>query len=209
MRSSNHSCQAPQQRINAGVASSISGLQDLQFLRPNVDFPNSVESGKTKDDDLTWTVRLAFDMTDSINGYVSAATGFKASSWNLSRDSRPFPSDQAALEAAGLTVPNLTYTTRYALPEEATVYEIGLKARWDTVALNMAIFDQSIKNFQENIFTGTGFNLQNAGEQSAQGAGNRCALVANRRVPGDVCRNLHGPGLRFLRKRRKCRSGDV
>ncbi len=155
--------------INAGVASSIGSLQELQFLQPNVDFPNSVESGKTNDDDLTWTARLAFELTDSINAYVSAATGFKASSWNLSRDSRPFPSDQAALEAAGLSVPNLFYTTRFALPEEALVYEIGLKARWDTVALNMAIFDQSIENFQENIFTGTGFNLQNAGEQSAQG----------------------------------------
>jgi outer membrane receptor protein involved in Fe transport len=151
------------------ACNSALGLRPLQFLPPNVDFPNSVESGKTKDDDLTWTVRLAFDMTDNVNGYVSAATGFKASSWNLSRDSRPFSSDQAALEAAGLTVPNLTYTTRYALPEEATVYELGLKARWDTIALNMAIFDQSIKNFQENIFTGTGFNLQNAGEQSAKG----------------------------------------
>jgi outer membrane receptor protein involved in Fe transport len=40
---------------------------------------------------------------------------------------------------------------------------------WDTVALNLAVFDQSIKGFQENIFTGTGFNLQNAGEQSTTG----------------------------------------
>ena len=128
-----------------------------------------MEPGITQDDDITWTARLAFDVTDNINGYVSAATGFKASSWNLSRDSRPFPSDQSAIEAAGLSVPNLTYTTRYALPEESTVYEIGMKARWDTVSLNLAIFDQEIKNFQENIFTGTGFNLQNAGKQSTKG----------------------------------------
>jgi iron complex outermembrane receptor protein len=128
-----------------------------------------VEPGNTKDDDTTWTVRLAFDVTDDINVYASAGTGFKASSWNLSRDSRPFPQDQAAIEAAGLSVPNLVYTTRFADPEEATVYEIGFKARWDTVSLNLALFDQSIKGFQENIFTGTGFNLQNAGEQSTTG----------------------------------------
>ncbi|MCP5091388.1 MAG: TonB-dependent receptor, partial [Gammaproteobacteria bacterium] len=155
--------------INAGVASSISSLQDLQFLPPNVDFPNSVEDGSTTDDDLTWTVRLAFDVTDDMNIYASAGTGFKASSWNLSRDSRPFARDQAAIEAAGLNVPNLTYTTRFALPEESTVYEIGMKARWDTVAVNLAIFDQEIKNFQSNIFTGTGFNLNNAGKQSTDG----------------------------------------
>jgi outer membrane receptor protein involved in Fe transport len=155
--------------ITAGVASSISGLQDLQFLRPNVDYPNSVESGNTNDDDVTWTVRLAFDVNDDVNVYASAGTGFKASSWNLSRDSRPFPSDQAAIEAAGLSVPNLSYTTRFAVPEESTVYELGMKARWETVALNLTIFDQSIENFQSNIFTGTGFNLNNAGEQSSTG----------------------------------------
>lgn len=155
--------------ISAGVASSISSLQALQFLRPNVDFPNVVEPGTSKDDDLTWTVRLAFDVTDDMNIYASAGTGFKASSWNLSRDSRPFPEDQAAIEAAGLSVPNLFYTTRFAKPEESTVYEIGIKARWDTVAINLAIFDQEIENFQSNIFTGTGFNLNNAGKQSTEG----------------------------------------
>ena len=155
--------------IQAGVAAGISDLQALQFLPPNVNFPNSVENGNTKDDATTWTVRLAFDVNDTVNAYLSAGTGFKASSWNLSRDSRPFPSDQAAIEAAGLTVPNIVYTTRYALPEDSTVYEIGLKARWDTVSLNLAFFDQDIENFQENIFTGTGFNLQNAGKQSTTG----------------------------------------
>jgi outer membrane receptor protein involved in Fe transport len=155
--------------ISAGVASSISSRQALQFLRPNVDFPNVVEPGTSKDDDLTWTVRLAFDVTDDMNIYASAGTGFKASSWNLSRDSRPFPEDQAAIEAAGLSVPNLFYTTRFAKPEESTVYEIGIKARWDTVAINLAIFDQEIENFQSNIFTGTGFNLNNAGKQSTEG----------------------------------------
>ena len=155
--------------ISAGVASSISSLQALQFLRPNVDVPNVVEPGTSKDDDVTWTVRLAFDVKDDMNIYASAGTGFKASSWNLSRDSRPFPEDQAAIEAAGLSVPNLFYTTRFAKPEESTVYEIGIKARWDTVAINLAIFDQEIENFQSNIFTGTGFNLNNAGKQSTEG----------------------------------------
>ena len=155
--------------IAAGVAAAITGLQGLQFLAPTVNYPNSVETGNTKDDDTTWTVRLAFDLTDSVNAYFSAGTGFKATSWNLSRDSRPFPEDQAAIEAAGLTVPNLIYTTRYAAPEYSTVYEIGLKARWDTVALNLAIFDQDIEGFQSNTFTGTGFKLANAGKRSAKG----------------------------------------
>ncbi|MGA1343939.1 MAG: TonB-dependent receptor domain-containing protein, partial [Hyphomonas sp.] len=46
---------------------------------------------------------------------------------------------------------------------------IGLKAAFDSIAFNIALFDQTIEGFQSNVFTGTGFSLANAGEQSAQG----------------------------------------
>jgi outer membrane receptor protein involved in Fe transport len=49
------------------------------------------------------------------------------------------------------------------------VYEIGMKSRFERGAINIAIFDQSIDGFQSNIFTGTGFSLANAGEQSTTG----------------------------------------
>jgi len=146
------------------------GLRGFQFLPPNVDYPNTIESGKTKDDDVTWTVRLAFDMNDDINVYVSAGTGFKASSWNLSRDSRPFASDLAAIQAANPGVNNLVAGTRYATPEESTVYEIGLKGSWDNISLNAALFEQELKDFQSNIFNGTGFNLANSEKRSTTGA---------------------------------------
>jgi len=144
-------------------------LQAVQFLPPFVNYPNSVESGHSKDDQVTWTARIAFDVNDSVNIYASAGTGFKASSWNLSRDSRPFAADIPALQAAGLAVPNLVAGTRYADPEDSTVYELGLKTSWDTGALNVAVFSQEIEGFQSNIFTGTGFSLANAGKQSTDG----------------------------------------
>ena len=147
----------------------LEAFQALQFAPQFVDYPNSVEDGKSDDEKLTWTARAAFDATDNINVYASAGTGFKSTSWNLSRDSRPFPEDQAALEAAGLDQNNQTYGTRFAEPEESTVYEMGLKASFPTLAVNVAIFDQTIENFQSNIFTGTGFVLGNAEEQSTQG----------------------------------------
>ena len=154
------------------------GLRAAQFLPPFIAYPNAVESGSSSDSETTWTVRLAFDLNDTVNVYGGASTGFKATSWNLSRDSRPFETDIAALEAAGILTRNaagaltpfVDTTTRFAKPEESTVYEIGLKARWDTVALNMALFDQEIENFQSNIFIGTGFQLLNAGKQSTTGA---------------------------------------
>ncbi|MBT8132852.1 MAG: TonB-dependent receptor, partial [Gammaproteobacteria bacterium] len=144
-------------------------FQSVQVLLPFVDYPNVVENGNSDDSEVTWTARIAFDVNDSVNIYASAATGFKATSWNLSRDSRPFPADIAAIESAGLSVTNLVSGTRFAGPEESTVYELGLKARFAKGAINLALFDQSIEGFQSNIFTGLGFNLANAGEQSATG----------------------------------------
>ena len=147
-------------------------LQPVQFLPPFMSFPNAVESGSTKDDDTTWTARLSWDWTDETNIYLGAATGFKASSWNLTRDSRPFPEDMAALGAGPndrFGPPNLVSGTRYAGPEEATAYEIGLKSRFERGTINVAVFDQEIEGFQSAIFVGTGFVLSNAGKQSTTG----------------------------------------
>lgn len=138
-------------------------LKAVQFLPPFVSFPNNVENGRTEDDQTTWTARIAYDLTDQVNIYAGGGTGFKASSWNLSRDSRPF--DAAAFPG----VPNLVSGTRYAGPEDSTVFEIGLKSSWDTGNFNVAVFTQEIEGFQSNIFTGTGFSLANAGKQSTDG----------------------------------------
>ncbi|MEM6301549.1 MAG: TonB-dependent receptor [Pseudomonadota bacterium] len=144
-------------------------LQALQFLPPFQNFPNSVEDGSSDDEDVTYTFRLAYDLTPNMNVYGGVSTGFKATSWNLSRDSRPFAAEVPPLEAAGLLVPNLVPGTRFAGPEESTVFELGLKAEFDTVAFNLALFDQEIDGFQSNVFSGTGFNLANAGKQSVDG----------------------------------------
>lgn len=181
----------------AATQNPLIGLQPLQFQPPFVNFPNAVEDGTITADDLTYSIRLAYDLNENINLYGSYATGFKSNSFNISRDSRPFAADftpsinaanqavgtvvdpftqqvlrtapSSPLQDAGLAQPNLITGTRFAEPEEAKVFEIGLKGAWDNFALNVAIFDQTIENFQSNIFNGTGFTLDNAAEQSATG----------------------------------------
>lgn len=158
------------------------GLQAFQFQPPFLSIPNSVESGSTDDNDLAYTLRASYEATDNINVYFTYATGFKASSVNLSRDSRPFPTDftpgpfgstilapPSNILNAGLAVPNLSTGTRFAGREDAEVFEAGLKAQFDRVGFNLAVFDQTLQGFQSNIFTGTGFILLNAGEQSTFG----------------------------------------
>jgi len=119
---------------------------------------------------LIATVRLAWDVNDNLNIYGSYATGYKATSVNLSRDSTPSPADFAALQALGLADPNSFAFARIANPEEAEVFELGFKARFDRGSLNVSIFDQTLENFQSNIFTGLAFSLINAEEQSVKGA---------------------------------------
>ncbi|KPL69723.1 TonB-dependent receptor [Erythrobacter sp. SG61-1L] len=151
------------------AVNSLLALKPLQYLPPFLNVPNSVEDGHVSDDDFTYTIRLAYDVSPEVNIYASYATGFKAASVNLSRDSRPLASDAAALGSAGLLKVNQTYGTRYADPEKSTVYEFGLKGNWGVGSANVAVFKQEIQGFQSNIFTGTGFALANAGKQSTFG----------------------------------------
>lgn len=158
------------------------GLQPLGALTP---FPNSVEDGRTSDSDTPYTVRLAFDATDRTNIYGSFSRGFKASSWNLTPDTRPNSSDIAALRAAGelaadnaLGAPTIVNTAealgvagnqRFARPEITETFEIGFKTRFDFGSLDVAYFDQTVTDFQSSVFQGAGFAVINAGEQSATG----------------------------------------
>lgn len=159
------------------------GLAGFQFQPPFLSVPNAVEDGRTDDDEFTYLLRAAYQVSNEVNVYASFATGFKASSVNLSRDSRPLNTDFVAgpgnstfaapdspILNAGLQVPNLFSGTRFAGPEDAEVYEIGIKAQWEGFGFNLAVFDQTIDGFQSLAFTGTGFALQNAGRQSVQGA---------------------------------------
>lgn len=158
------------------------GLSPFQFQPPMLNLPNSVEPGRTNDDKFTYLLRVAYQVSNEVNLYASYATGFKASSVNLSRDSRPafgdyipgpgrsfFGAPASPITNAGLAVPNLGTGSRFAGPEEAEVYELGMKAQWDGFGFNLALFDQTIQGFQSFLFTGTGFQLNNAGEQSVRG----------------------------------------
>ena len=164
------------------AANGLLALAPFQFQTPFPSVPNAVEDGRTRDDKFTYLLRASYQVIPEVNVYASYATGFKASSVNLSRDSRPLLTDftpgprgstilapSSPIRDAGLATPNLTTGTRFAGPENAEVYEIGLKAQFDGLGVNLALFDQTIEGFQSFAFTGLGFALQNAGQQSVRG----------------------------------------
>lgn len=170
--------------IAAGIpqdqALSLLALAPFQLMPSAPAVPNSVENGRTADTHATWSVKAIYQLTPRMNAYVNVSTGFKPSSINLSRDSRPSANDAAALVAAGLApapttnvaglpIVNAAYGSRFSNPETSILYEAGLKGRWQHLALNVAIFKQIIKDFQSVVFTGTGFYLQNAGKENNWG----------------------------------------
>jgi len=165
---------------NNPAVNTLLGLRGLQFQPPRLNVPNAIESGRTNDSGTSYSARLAWTINENFNAYVSYATGFKASSVNLTRDSAPSCADfvpgnpitnppTSKIRAAGLAVTNLSCGSRFAGPEDATVVEVGLKAAFEKGAFNLTIFDQKIDGFQSNVFTGTGFILANAGTQSTKG----------------------------------------
>jgi len=133
-------------------------LNALQFFYGNspvhgpVNFPNASESGILTGDKVTWAARAAYDL-GTVNVYASYSTGWKAGAFNLSSDGRP------PLNGVG----------RSAAPENVTVYEAGLKAKFRGGYFNLAVFKQTIKGFQSNPFNGLGFDLINAGSESVRG----------------------------------------
>ena len=129
------------------------GFGGFQFLSQPFNYPNATETGIEKGNKVVYMGRIAYDFSNRLNVYATYSKGWKGSAYNLSRDSRP------ALSGVG----------RVAGPENVTVYEIGIKGSFPGGFVNLAVFDQTIKGFQSNGFTGTGFNLVNAGAQSVKG----------------------------------------
>jgi outer membrane receptor protein involved in Fe transport len=148
------------------ICNTLLGFYPLQFLHPIVPFAD-----RSADSEDTYTIRLAYEASDAVSVYGGVSTGYKATSWNLSRDSKdPFAGTPGTSPLGGAANPWYPrFGSRKAAPEKSTVVELGLKARWDTFAINLAVFDQNIKDFQTNVFSGTGFNLANAGKQSTKG----------------------------------------
>ncbi|MEM6415854.1 MAG: TonB-dependent receptor [Pseudomonadota bacterium] len=132
---------------------------DFQFFPSDQSpFPsdtNPLDDGQLDDDQVTYTARIAYDLLDSLNTYFTYSTGWKAGAFNLSSDGQP-PSADGVIG-------------RTAAPEDVTLFEIGAKATFPGGYVNIALFDQKVENFQQNLFVGTGFSLVNAGEQSVRG----------------------------------------
>ncbi len=151
----------------------LTGADALQYLKPSLEYPNIGNDGKSNDTNTDYTAKLTYEYSDSVSIYGGVSTGFKSSSWDLSRDSNPSQAEMAALGYTAANNPlNLSLAIdgqRYAEPEESTVYELGAKIQFANGYLNLTYFDQEVKNFQTSTFVGGGYAFSNAPLQTSDG----------------------------------------
>jgi len=118
-------------------------LSDALAPRPDIDT-------SLTDDQVTYTVKLSWSVSDSTMIYTSYGTGFKSGGTNTDRI-------------------NVLQDTIFTA-EDSEAIEIGIKADFtDHLRVNLALYDIQVDDLQSLAFTGTGFNVQNAGSADTSG----------------------------------------
>ena len=130
----------------------------LPTLQPNVDWGNYLlielsprpdVIDELNDDQTTGTAKITMFPSETTMFYASYSTGFKSGGTNTDRINTIFDPIFAA--------------------EKSKSAEIGFKGDLGPVRLAAAIYQTDFEDFQANTFTGTGFNLQNAGDVEVKG----------------------------------------
>jgi outer membrane receptor protein involved in Fe transport len=125
-----------------------------------------VTSQSIDENDVSGTVKLAYNFTSQLMSYVSYARGYKASGFNLDRERNPVP-------PTGVQGPPLFTAdsdTSFS-PETVDSYELGTKFQTSgrRFRMNTALFSQDFQDFQLNTFTGTEFVVVSIPEVTSQG----------------------------------------
>jgi iron complex outermembrane recepter protein len=112
--------------------------------RPDID-------ARLDDSRVTGNIGLSWHMDDHTLVYGSYGTGYKSGGTNTDRIGQGF---------------NTVFAS-----EDTTSYEIGMKRDFldSALRLNVALYQMEVEDLQTNTFTGTAFNLQNAGRVDVQG----------------------------------------
>jgi len=119
-------------------------LFDPLAPRPNLDV-------SLDDNQVSGTAKLTWFASDTLMFYASYGEGYKSGGTNTDRINAAFNPIFGA--------------------ETSTTIELGMKADFQDINLrvNLALYDTQIDGLQANSWTGTGFNLQNAGKADTSG----------------------------------------
>ena len=156
---------ADQTLIAPGVTLGAAATQALGAVAGAVCNPivNNANNGTITDDrtdeEVTGTLKLAYDVNDDILIYGSYSRGFKSGGYNL--DSSAF--DGVQFGGDGPQASDQEFDA-----EVVDAYELGWKTSFadGLYTLNGAIFYQEVEGFQLNVFTGVNFRTINVGYET-------------------------------------------
>ena len=134
-------------------------------------------------DELTGQINVQYDLTENMMVYGTVANGFKAGGFdNLIRLPEIYPTGIGLCAAndprppcGGKNPTGIEGTPSggaFAFDQEEVVaYELGFKAEWESVRLNLALFQNEFDNLQQSIFnpTAIAFQIKNAGAATSRG----------------------------------------
>jgi outer membrane receptor protein involved in Fe transport len=160
----NRLCPATLASIGAGnvpgpLTTNVFGLGCLAFLAP-ADLPAAqvfplprTFDDTFKDDELIYTGKLSYDLSDYISTYASFTHGYKSGGFNL---------DSTA--ASGGADPRFR-------SETVDAFELGFKSQWldNRLTLNVAGFYEDFTDFQVLEFTGAQFTTFNVPQAISKG----------------------------------------
>ncbi|MCE3288263.1 MAG: TonB-dependent receptor [Caulobacter sp.] len=164
----------------AATAAAPTIIGGLCLNAENDDFDAIVD--KTQDrseEELTGTIKLAWDISEDIMLYGSYARGYKSGGFNLDRVGIVCPlGGRAQTDITGLACENNTLLVDFQPNpdtsfdgEKADSYELGIKTKWfgNSLMLNATAFYQEYTDFQLNTFVGTAFIVESIPELTSVG----------------------------------------
>jgi len=156
---------ADQTLIAPGVTLGAASIQALGAIAGAVCNPivNNANNGTITDDrtdeEITGTVKLAYDVTDDVMVYGSYSRGFKSGGYNL---------DASAFDGVQFGGDGPQASDQEFDKEVVDAFELGWKTSFGDglYTLNGAVFFQEVEGFQLNVFTGVNFRTVNVGVES-------------------------------------------
>ena len=126
----------------------------------NTEFNGDYDGGFS-DDEFTGTAKLAYDLNGEVLFYGSYDRGYKAGGYNLDRAGF----DTVLLGGDGPQIEDLEFGA-----ETVDAFEFGIKTQISReFTFNAAVFYQDFKDFQQLVFTGTNFAVQNVEKTVSKG----------------------------------------
>ncbi len=173
----------PDPATRAGIIGGIVGLNCFPFAAPvTLTAPDGLGGGLAsrflpvprewsnvfKDNEITYTAQVGYKANPDLLIYAGYSHGFKSGGFNLDPTAANITNSGAVLAGGGTVAP--IYADPRFKSEKVDQIELGVKATFGPIKVNLALFDMKMSDFQVLEFTGVQFLTFNVNSARSTGA---------------------------------------